>query len=411
MALICGCAEDPYFSVSPMYLEFPAEGGDAMININSNVEWNCTASNYDLINVPFTNGFGNMGSTLIASPNPNPNQWKTVLTFSYMDGETYMYAGEVHITIAPNNGNSNNNNDNNNYNVTAPTGLTAKSSTNGIQLTWNSVSGSQSYKYYRSTSQYGLYSYCGQTYNTSVTDTEVTSGNTYYYKVTAIGTNNIESSYSNIAYAKYEANSSGQTSQIPSAPTGLSAYWDGPAAYPYVILSWSSVSSATNYSVYRATSASGYYSKIGDSSSRTYSDNNVSIGKTYYYKVKASNSAGTSDYSSYTSVTLEDTRKPGPVTYGYCSATSTTITLKWQIPTDNSYGKPTKIVLRLYDPTYNVWVDAQELSGTTTSVSFPFGMWVDSDGYVKCGVIPYNEHGSGGGSAKVYDTKNKKWLM
>lgn len=55
-------------------------------------------------------------------------------------------------------------------------------------------------------------------------------------------------------------------------------------------------------------------------------------------------------------------------------------------------------------------MDAQELSGTATSVTFSFGMWIDSDGYVKCGVIPYNDYGSGGGSAKVYDTKNKKWI-
>ena len=71
---------------------------------------------------------------------------------------------------------------------------------------------------------------------------------------------------------------------------------------------------------------------------------------------------------------------------------------------------PLTIVLRLYDPTYKTWVDAQELSGTATSVTFSFGMWIDSDGYVKCGVIPYNDYGSGGGSAKVYDTKNKKWI-
>lgn len=162
--------------------------------------------------------------------------------------------------------------------------------------------------------------------------------------------------------------------------------------------------------VYRSTSANGSYSKIGDSNYSSYSDNNVSIGKTYYYKVKASNSAGQSDYSNYISVTLEDTRKPGPVTYGNCTATNTSITLRWTIPTDPSYGKPTKIVLRLYDPTYKTWVDAQELSGTATSVTFSFGMWIDSDGYVKCGVIPYNDYGSGGGSAKVYDTKNKKWI-
>ena len=383
-----------------------------MIHIESNFSWEYSADNSDLINVSHGTGSGNESFTIVAYPNQNQSQWQTVLRFDYApeDGSFPWYAGEVLITIAPENEGGNNGNNNNN--IAAPTSLTAKSSTNGIQLTWNGVEGAQSYKYYRSTSQYGSYNYYGQTYNTYVTDTEVTSGNTYYYKVTSVGTNNFESNYSNIAYAKYADNASGgQTVQKPGAPTGLSAYWDGPAAYPYVILSWNSVSNATSYSIFRATSASGYYSKIGDSNSYTYSDNDVSIGKTYYYKVKAANSAGTSDYSSYTSVTLEDTRKPGPVTYGYCSATSTSITLKWQIPTDSSYGKPTKIILRLYDPTYDIWVDAQELPGTATTVTFPFGMWVDSGGYVKCGVIPYNEYGSGGGTAKVYDTKNKKWLI
>lgn len=391
-----------------------------MIHIESNFSWEYSADNSDLINVSHGTGSGNESFTIVAYPNQNQSQWQTVLRFYYAPEEgSPWYAGEVLITIAPNNGNSNGNNNNGSSEVIAPSNLQAQVSGTDVSLFWNYNGYADKFCIYASSSSYGEYEYLGYVYGDDRSClVENLSSGTYYFKITAISYGT-ESAFSNTATATISSSGngsggsggSGQTVQKPSAPTGLSAYWDGPAAYPYVILSWSSVSSATNYSVYRATSASGYYSKIGDSSSRTYSDNNVSIGKTYYYKVTASNSAGTSDYSSYTSVTLEDTRKPGPVTYGYCSATSTTITLKWQIPTDSSYGKPTKIVLRLYDPTYNVWVDAQELSGTATSVSFPFGMWVDSDGYVKCGVIPYNEYGSGGGSAKVYDTKNKKWLM
>lgn len=297
--------------------------------------------------------------------------------------------------------------------ISAPSGLRASASGNTISLSWNSVSGASKYYVYCSTSSYGSFDYICYTGSTSCILTAESAG-TYYFVVTAINSYGYESAYSNTASCNVTSggggsNGGGSTSK-PSVPSGLSAYWDGPASYPYVVLSWNSVSNATSYLVYRSTSANGSYSKIGDSNYSSYSDSNVSIGKTYYYKVKASNSAGQSDYSNYVSVTLEDTRKPGPVTYGSCTATSTSITLRWTIPTDSSYGKPTKIVLRLYDPTYNTWVDAQELSGTATSVTFNFGMWIDADGYVKCGVIPYNDYGSGGGYAKVYDTKNKRWI-
>ena len=52
----------------------------------------------------------------------------------------------------------------------------------------------------------------------------------------------------------------------------------------------------------------------------------------------------------------------------------------------------------------------QEISPTATSASFAFAKYIDDYGYVKSGVILKNQYGSGGGSAKIYDTKNKKWL-
>lgn len=201
----------------------------------------------------------------------------------------------------------------------------------------------------------------------------------------------------------------GNTPAKPAAPTGVRAYFSGSAALPEVTVECNTVSGATSYTVYRSTSAQGSYTQIGSNSYPKIYDRNVSIGKTYYYKVKAGNSAGMSDYSSPTSLTISDSRKPGPVTYTNRSVSGTSITLRWTIPTHSTYGKPDKIVFRLYDPKYG-WIDAQELSGTATSVSFNYIPWVDSDGYVKCGVIPYNSNGSGGGQAQVYDTKNKRWL-
>jgi len=84
--------------------------------------------------------------------------------------------------------------------------------------------------------------------------------------------------------------------------------------------------------------------------------------------------------------------------------------LVWTIPTEQGCGKPTKTYLRVYEPTYKTWVDVETLSGSATTASFNYQMWVDSDGYVKAGIITENEAGTSGGFPKIYDTKNKKWL-
>lgn len=135
----------------------------------------------------------------------------------------------------------------------------------------------------------------------------------------------------------------------------------------------------------------------------------MKLGNTYYYKVKASNASGTSDFSETVSFTFDDQRAPGPVEYTNCTATSSQITLRWRLPSNRDYGKPTSAVLRIWNPYSEEWVD-QEISPTATSVSFAFAKYIDDYGYVKSGVILKNQYGSGGGSAKIYDTKNKKWL-
>jgi len=80
-----------------------------------------------------------------------------------------------------------------------PTGLTATgTTTSSISLSWNAVSGATSYKVYRSTSLTGTYSQIasGLT-STTYTDSGLTPGITYYYKVTAVNSAG-ESGFSNI---------------------------------------------------------------------------------------------------------------------------------------------------------------------------------------------------------------------
>ena len=53
------------------------------------------------------------------------------------------------------------------------------------QLTWDAIEGAKSYKIYRSTTQNGTYKYINTTTKTTYTNTGVTAGKTYYYKVMA----------------------------------------------------------------------------------------------------------------------------------------------------------------------------------------------------------------------------------
>ena len=159
-------------------------------------------------------------------------------------------------------------------------------------LTWNAVSGATSYKVYRATSKSGTYSLLGTVTATSYTNTGAKAGVTYYYKVKAVSSAG-ESPYSNIVSGKVKT-----VTPKPSAPVvkiGNSATSGKP------MLTWNAVSGATSYKVYRATSQNGTYSLLGTVTATSYTNTGAKAGTTYYYKVKAVNSAGESAYSNIVS--------------------------------------------------------------------------------------------------------------
>lgn len=202
----------------------------------------------------------------------------------------------------------------------------------------------------------------------------------------------------------------GTTTSKPGVPTGLTASPEGPSSAPYAMLRWNNVSGATSYLIYRSSSPGSSYSKIGTSTTYAYTDQSVTYGKTYYYKVKASNSYGTSDFSNYAECVFADRRKPAPVNYGNCTVSGYTMTLRWSVPSHATYGKPTSFILRIYNPYSQQYFDAQTLSASATSVSFNFSNYIDGQGYVKAGIVSVNENGTATPGSRIYDTKNKRWL-
>lgn len=163
----------------------------------------------------------------------------------------------------------------------APTGL-AVTSTSPITLSWTAVSGATSYKVYRGTATGGTSSKTLLASGITVTtysDTSATAGTTYYYQVTAVNSDG----------------TSAASNEVNATPSGSSFAVVGTVANSQITLTWSTVSSAVSYNVYRGTLSAAITNKtkiITGVTTTTYTDTNVTSGVTYYYQVTAVNSSG-----------------------------------------------------------------------------------------------------------------------
>ena len=163
-------------------------------------------------------------------------------------------------------------------------------STGKPYVKWSAVTGASKYQVYRSTSKTGTYKLLGTTTKLNYTDTSATTGYTYYYKVKAV------------SKVKTSANSAYST------PISIICHCAKPVVKITTTssgdpkLTWSTVTGASKYEVYRATSRSGTYTKVATTTAKTYTNKTAKAGKTYYYKVKAVSKVKTSANSAYSAV-------------------------------------------------------------------------------------------------------------
>ena len=186
-------------------------------------------------------------------------------------------------------------------NLAASTGAACGGS---IDLTWTaSTGGVASYKVYRSTSTNGTYTDItpnGGIIETSYSDQGITTDTRYYYKVSAVGSDDTET-------ARSSASSAISSDDCATTPTNFSASTSSSCGGK-IDLSWNAVSSATDYHVYRATDPSLTYTDITPSgiTGVTYTDTAPSVGTIYYYKIRSENSAGQSALSTSVSAQSSD---------------------------------------------------------------------------------------------------------
>lgn len=145
-----------------------------------------------------------------------------------------------------------------------------------VTLSMSKVSGAQGYSIYRATSNNGSYTHIANVASTTYKDTGRNSSSSYYYKVRAYKTVNgkkVYGSYSNVAYVSSTLKKT-ENVKVTNQTNGR-------------IVSWSRVSNASKYNVYRSTSKNGEYEYIGSSTTLSYTDTSASASKTYYYRVRA----------------------------------------------------------------------------------------------------------------------------
>jgi len=177
--------------------------------------------------------------------------------------------------------------------IPAPSGLSATPlNSSSIQVSWSNVTGATSYKVYRSNSATGSYNFNGNTYSSPYTDSGLSAGSTYYYKVSSV-MNSQESAMSSSYTSATTQSGSGTIEYPPVMPTGLvvSSVYSGS-----ITLTWNSVSTATSYNVYRSNALNASEAKLNTVTGTSYTDN-VPAGAAYYYKVTGANSSGESPKS------------------------------------------------------------------------------------------------------------------
>lgn len=175
--------------------------------------------------------------------------------------------------------------------------LSNKASSGKPVIKWDKVDGSPTgYEVYRRTGTSGSYKKLKTVSSTSYTDTSAVAGKKYYYKVRAVISGNSAASAA-FSSAKYRVCDLARPAVTASNSTKKQ-----------IKLTWKKVDRATHYKVYRATSKDGTYKLIKTTTSTSYTNKNLTTGKTYYYKVKAYRTGASDATSAYSTVDYKKVR-------------------------------------------------------------------------------------------------------
>jgi hypothetical protein len=159
--------------------------------------------------------------------------------------------------------------------------------TTSVTISWPDVTGENGYEVERRLLPDGAWTpllVLGMS-ESSVTDSSVSSGNNYEYRVTAVNDT-----------LRSAASPAGLVSMTPAGPPpGLTASRSG----SWIVLNWTDVSGETGYTIQRRSGTAGNWSLMSNASANaiTQTDFSVSSGVRYYYRIATVNPFGTGPWS------------------------------------------------------------------------------------------------------------------
>ncbi|HYR91037.1 MAG TPA: fibronectin type III domain-containing protein [Terriglobia bacterium] len=165
---------------------------------------------------------------------------------------------------------------------------------------------------------------------TTYSNTGLTAGTSYSYRVRAVDAAGNLSAYSNTASAIASA--------PPTAPASLTATASGGTQ---INLNWTASTSSAGVSDYRVERCQGTgcsnFTQVATSTTTSYADGGLTPATRYFYRVRARDTNNTlSGYSNTANATTTDTIAPSaPSSLAATSASSTQINLTWTASTDN----------------------------------------------------------------------------
>lgn len=224
---------------------------------------------------------------------------------------------------------------------TAPSNLSATAiSQTRIDLTWQDNSDNEDgFKIERKTGAGGTYTQISTTAanTTSYQNTGLTVGTLYYYRVRA----------SNVVGDSEFSNEAQATTWIPTAPNAPSNLTATTISTTQINLTWTDNSNdESGFKIERKTGSGGTYAQIATVTANTISYQNTSLaaGTTYYYRARAYNDIGNSNYSNEASATTEQAQVPAtPTNLSASAISSSQINLTW---TDNATNESAYFVER-----------------------------------------------------------------
>jgi Zinc dependent phospholipase C len=169
--------------------------------------------------------------------------------------------------------------------------LAASPAHNAVVLTWQPMSGAVSYNLYRSTSGAGSWTKIADVSSPHI-DSGLTNGRTYFYRASAVDPAGAESLRSAQAAAIPGRQASGAPARLTAAAgirqAGFDPHLDSLIAPALeVTLTWESVPAVDSYVLYRSTDPGRPWVRYAQAAASRYTDIEVDLGPTYYYKVTA----------------------------------------------------------------------------------------------------------------------------